>query len=50
MTFSIGRNIRAARVKCGFTQREMARKLGLSAPGYNHKENGKGNLPWKNSF
>ncbi len=41
MTFSIGRNIRAARVKCGFTQREMARRLGLSATGYNHKENGK---------
>jgi len=41
MTFSIGRNIRAERVRCGFTQREMARKLGLSATGYNHKENGK---------
>jgi transcriptional regulator with XRE-family HTH domain len=41
MTFSIGRNIRAERVRCGFTQREMARRLGLSATGYNHKENGK---------
>ncbi len=41
MTFSIQRNIRAERVRCGFTQLEMASKLGLSATGYNHKENGK---------
>lgn len=41
MTFSIARNIRAERVRCGFTQLEMAQKLGLSATGYNHKENGK---------
>ncbi len=41
MTFSIGRNIRAERVRCGFTQREMAQMLGLSVTGYNHKENGK---------
>ncbi|MGI6435500.1 MAG: helix-turn-helix transcriptional regulator [Syntrophomonadaceae bacterium] len=41
MTFSIGRNIRAERVRCGLTQLQMARKLGLSATGYNHKENGK---------
>jgi transcriptional regulator with XRE-family HTH domain len=40
-TFSIARNIRAERVRCGHTQLEMARKLGLSATGYNHKENGK---------
>ncbi len=41
MTFSIARNIRAERVRCGFTQLQMAHKLGLSATGYNHKENGK---------
>lgn len=41
MTFSIERNIRAERVRRGYTQLEMARKLGLSATGYNHKENGK---------
>lgn len=41
MAFSIGRNIRAERVRCGLTQLQMARKLGLSATGYNHKENGK---------
>ncbi len=41
MTFSIERNIRAERVRCGFTQLEMAKKLGLSATGYNQKENGK---------
>lgn len=41
MTFTIGRNIRAERVRCGYTQREMAQKLGLSVTGYNHKENGK---------
>jgi transcriptional regulator with XRE-family HTH domain len=41
MTFPIGRNIRAERVRCGYTQREMAQKLGLSVTGYNHKENGK---------
>jgi transcriptional regulator with XRE-family HTH domain len=41
MTLSIGRNIRVERVKCGFTQREMAQKLGISVTGYNHKENGK---------
>ncbi|MGI6434444.1 MAG: helix-turn-helix transcriptional regulator [Syntrophomonadaceae bacterium] len=44
MTFSIGRNIRAERVRCGLTQLEMARKLGLSATGYNHKENGRRQL------
>ncbi len=41
MTFSIGANIRTERVRCGFTQQEMAHKLGLSATGYNHKENGR---------
>ncbi|KUG05151.1 hypothetical protein ASZ90_017472 [hydrocarbon metagenome] len=41
MAFSIERNIRAKRVKRGFTQLEMAHKLGLSVSGYNHKENGK---------
>lgn len=41
MAFSIGSNIRAERVRCGFTQQEMARRLGLSATGYNHKENGR---------
>lgn len=41
MTFAIGRNIRAERVRHGLTQIQMARKLGLSATGYNHKENGK---------
>ncbi len=41
MTFSISRNIRAERVRCGLTQRDMAQKLGLSATGYNHKETGK---------
>ncbi len=41
MTFSIERNIRAERVRCGFTQRELALKLGLSPTGYNQKENGK---------
>ncbi|KUG04358.1 hypothetical protein ASZ90_018229 [hydrocarbon metagenome] len=41
MAFSIERNIRAERVRCGFTQSDMARKLGLSVTGYNHKENGK---------
>ncbi|MDD2620801.1 MAG: helix-turn-helix transcriptional regulator [Syntrophomonadaceae bacterium] len=41
MTVSIARNIRAERVRCGLTQRDMALKLGLSATGYNHKENGK---------
>ncbi len=41
MTFTIERNIRAERVRRGFTQLEMARKLGLSPTGYSQKENGK---------
>ncbi len=41
MSFSIGRNIRAERVRRGLTQLEMAIKLGISATGYNHKENNK---------
>jgi transcriptional regulator with XRE-family HTH domain len=41
MTVFIGRNIRTERVRCGFTQKQMAQRLGISVTGYNHKENGK---------
>jgi transcriptional regulator with XRE-family HTH domain len=34
-------NIRAERVRKGLTQKEMAKKLGLSAVSYNQKEGGK---------
>ena len=34
-------NIRAERVRKGLTQKEMAKKLGLSVTSYNQKESGK---------
>jgi DNA-binding XRE family transcriptional regulator len=34
-------NIRAERVRKGLTQKEMAKRLGLSVTSYNQKESGK---------
>ncbi len=33
--------LKAARVRCGISQQEMAKKLGISTAAYSYKENGK---------